>query len=228
MICPRCGAQIPDGVRFCKYCGAAFGRPIVNNVNGAHPARTGAPNNVTCGMPRPDGMGYSQEPPVQPAPTPQNTKKIVIPIVLGAVAVVVIAVVVAIICSVFSPESVVIRASKKSGEEFVELFEDSEEFSQFFENFAKISTSGEYNADLDFNYSTIYQNSAGSTDISLNVDTAGRTASVNGGLVYKSSSHTESVSFKTYMDENGIIFTLSDILDDRIADGQAGEVHLQK
>lgn len=214
MICPRCGAQIPDGVRFCKYCGAAFGRPTVNNVSGGHPVHTDAPNNVTCGMPRPGGMGYPQESPVRQEPTPKNTKKIVVPIVIGAVAVVVIAAVVAVICSAFSPESVVLRASKKSGEEFAELFEDSEEFSRFFENFAKISSLGEYNADLDFDYNTILQDSVSFTDVSLKVNVAERSASVNGDLVSKSSSHTESISVKAYMDENDITLALPDILDE--------------
>lgn len=60
MICPNCKKEVPDGTKFCIYCGAAVGdAPQVQST----PAGT-----QTAGL---DSQSEPQTQPVQPTPAPQ-------------------------------------------------------------------------------------------------------------------------------------------------------------
>lgn len=87
MFCPKCGQELPDGSKFCPWCGAAS-TSVANGFQpkAADPAPVQTPAPAAPSAPAPD---YAAAP-----GAPKRSKK---PLILGGIAVVAVAVIAAVV-----------------------------------------------------------------------------------------------------------------------------------
>lgn len=94
MFCPKCGKQIPDGIRFCPECGAQLASPAPAPQEAAPAPETPAPAPVQAETPAPAEPPKAEAPAPQPQPQsvyppqpvpPAPKKKSKLPLILGLV-----------------------------------------------------------------------------------------------------------------------------------------------
>lgn len=211
MFCPKCGNQVPDGVRFCPQCGSSLSEEKAETVSetlSSEPAKFFGSNEPDIG----NSGEYKFTP---PAPV-QKRKKPILPIIIGAVSVTVIAVVavaVYLVLNVLSPKATVISAFTKSGMELGELFEDSENLYAFANNYGKISASKDYGVTIEgSNKQTVLGNKINST-VMIEGNITKNSASFSYEATSASSNKKQSIALNAYVDEKAVYFELPDNLD---------------
>ncbi len=246
MFCTKCGKQLPEGARFCIGCGTAVAAmPVVAPVAPAEPvvpvgpsvpAETFVPAEpVASAEPVYTEPALEQEETVleegtqntgeEPVLIPEEPKKksrkarLILLAVVSLALVVLVVGLVSVIRAASTPEAKLLRAARKSGEEFAALMSTSGNFTGMFENLGnleegytmKLAISSEMSYGEDFstesNMGLVLSSSMKNkeTQALVNINTAYSYSKYNRG--------ENAVQVSIYANEEELVLSLPDTLE---------------